>query len=52
MIKKILCLLFALSLCAVFPAAAEESSPLPVTAQELSALLQSRPGPGAGNRTP
>ena len=41
MIKKILCLLFALSLCAVFPAAAEESSPLPVTAQELSALLQS-----------
>ena len=29
MIKKILCLLFALSLCAVFPAAAEESAPLP-----------------------
>ena len=41
MIKKILCLLFALSFCAVFPAAAEDSSPLPVTAQELSALLQS-----------
>ncbi len=41
MIKKILCLLFALSFCAVFPAAAEKSSPLPVTAQELSALLES-----------
>ncbi len=40
MMKKILCLLAALLLCAVFPAAAEESAPQPVTAAELSALLE------------
>ena len=40
MIKKILCLLAALALCAAIPAAAEESAPQPVTAAELSALLE------------
>ena len=40
MMKKILCLLAALLLCDVFPAAAEESAPQPVTATELSALLE------------
>lgn len=39
MMRKILCLLAALMLCAVFPAAAEE--PQPVTAAELDALLES-----------
>ena len=39
MIKKILCLLAALALCAAIPAAAEEAAPQPVTAAELSALL-------------
>ncbi len=41
MMKKILCLLAVLSLCAIFPAAAEESSQQPVTAAELTALLES-----------
>ena len=41
MMKKILCLLAVLTLFAVFPAAAEETSPLPVTTVELSALLES-----------
>lgn len=40
MIKKILCLLAALALCAAIPAAAEEAAPQPVTAAELSALLE------------
>ena len=41
MLKKILCLLAVLTLFAVYPAAAEETSPLPVTTVELSALLES-----------
>ena len=36
--KKMLCLLAALLVCAVFPAAAEE--PQPVTAAELDAMLE------------
>ena len=40
MMKKILCLLAVLSLCAVLPAAAEEAAQ-PVTAAELSELLGS-----------
>ncbi len=40
MIRKILCLLAALALCAAIPAAAEESAPQPVTAAELSVLLE------------
>lgn len=39
MMKKILCLLAALAVCAVFPAAAEEAQP--VTAAELDAHLES-----------
>ena len=41
MMKKILCLLFALTLCAVFPAMAEESASQPVTVRELDTLLES-----------
>ena len=40
MMKKILCLLAVLSLCAVFPAAAEEAASQPVTAAELSVLME------------
>ena len=40
MMRKILCLVAALMLCAVWPAAAEEAAQ-PVTAEELSALAES-----------